>query len=89
MLDKNEFYIRKYHATSNVVYRSVGSLLHTAQSSDMGTCLQQFSTCTKQLESLWNDMEPVFSLVVPVPKKPVKEGDSSKFVVLSTDNEYM
>jgi hypothetical protein len=94
MADKNEYLIRKYHATGTVAYSSIDNVLKSiqppqqgaasgpgsvppqAQVVDWGNTMSQVYNATKQLDSLWSDMDPIFSLVIPVPKKPFGTPDS-------------
>lgn len=79
MADRNEYLLRKFHATGNVTYNSLDNVLKTLQNpeSDYGTIVTQMYNATKQLDSLRNDMDPVFSLIVPVPKKQYGTVDTS------------
>jgi hypothetical protein len=80
MADKNEYLLRKYHATGTVAYSAIESTLRAVQNpqNEWGNTVSQFYNATKQLDSLWNDMEPVFSLMLPVPKKPFGTQDAGK-----------
>jgi hypothetical protein len=94
MADKNEYLIRKYHATGTVAYSSIDNVLKSFQPQQqgtasgpgsvppqapvvgLGTTKSQLYKTTNTQHSQWGDMDPIFSLVIPVPKKPFGTPDS-------------
>jgi hypothetical protein len=73
-MDHIESVVRKYDASGKVVYRSIeriGQSLNAAGSGDnYGQHLAQYHATMKQIDTLWDNMDPLLSLTIPTPRKP-------------------
>ena len=80
--------VRKLDTGGKVVISTITSSIIPALSvpeaqTDWGFLLPKYTTAARQLDALWRDMDPILSLCLPVPRKPVPPNTFSIPDVLS------
>jgi hypothetical protein len=68
--------VRKLDTGGKVVISTIVSSILPALSvpeerTDWGFLLPKYTTAARQLDALWRDMDPILSLSLPVPRKPM------------------
>jgi hypothetical protein len=80
--------VRKLDTGGKVVISTITSSILPALSvpeerTDWGFLLPKYTTAARQLDALWRDMDPILSLSLPVPRKPMPPNTFSIPDVLS------
>lgn len=80
--------VRKLDTGGKVVISTITNSILPALSvpeerTDWGFLLPKYTTAARQLDALWRDMDPILSLSLPVPRKPVPPNTFSIPDVLS------